>query len=128
MPVGVRLGVEGREGHEQASLIFVGKSLTAEGGQNPIEPAKLGCAVLHGPNVDNFAEAYAALDEARGAAEVTDAKSLARILASLLSDTGKLRKMSRAASEAVERLGGAAAATMAAIEPHIAQVMVNQGV
>jgi len=111
-----------------ASASFLGKSLVGRGGQNPIEPAKLGCAVLHGPNVDNFAEAYAALDEARGAAEVTDAKSLARILASLLSDTGKLRKMSRAASEAVERLGGAAASTMAAIEPHIAQVMVNQGV
>lgn len=110
-----------------ASASFLGKSLAGHGGgQNPIEPAKLGCAVLHGPNVGNFAEAYEALDEARGAAEVTDAKSLARILAALLNDTGKLRKMSRAASEAVERLGGAAAATMTAIEPHIAQVMANQ--
>lgn len=110
-----------------ASASFIGKSLAGRGGgQNPIEAAKLGCAVLHGPNVSNFVEAYEALDEARGAAEVSDAASLARVLAVLFSDTGKLRKMSRAASEAVERLGGAAAATMAAIEPHIAQVMVNQ--
>jgi 3-deoxy-D-manno-octulosonic-acid transferase len=110
-----------------ASASFLGKSLIGRGGgQNPIEAAKLGCAVLHGPHVDNFAEAYRALDEARGAAEITDATALARILAVLFADTGKLRKMSRAASEAVDRLGGAAAATMAAIEPHIAQAMVNQ--
>ena len=110
-----------------ASASFLGKSLISRGGgQNPIEPAKLGCAVLHGPHVGNFADAYRALDEARGAAEISDASALARILAVLFADTGKLRKMSRAASEAVDRLGGAAAATMAAIEPHIAQAMVNQ--
>lgn len=110
-----------------ASASFLGKSLIDRGGgQNPIEAAKLGCAVLHGPHVGNFAEVYRALDEARGAAEIGDANALARVLAVLFADTGKLRKMSRAASEAVERLGGAAAATMAAIEPHIAQAMVNQ--
>ncbi len=110
-----------------ASASFLGKSLVGRGGgQNPIEAAKLGCAVLHGPHVGNFAEAYQILDEARGAAQIGDADTLARVLAVLFADTGKLRKMSRAASEAVERLGGAAAATMAAIEPHIAQVMVNQ--
>jgi 3-deoxy-D-manno-octulosonic-acid transferase len=110
-----------------ASASFLGKSLIGRGGgQNPIEAAKLGCAVLHGPHVGNFLEAYRALDEARGAAEINDAGALARVLAILLSDRGKLRKMSRAATEAVERLGGAAAITMAAIEPHIAQAMINQ--
>ncbi|MGO9133557.1 MAG: 3-deoxy-D-manno-octulosonic acid transferase [Methylovirgula sp.] len=110
-----------------ASASFLGKSLIGRGGgQNPIEAAKLGCAVLHGPHVGNFAEAYRALDEARGAAEITDAGGLSRVLGVLFSDTGKLRKMSRAATEAVDRLGGAAGVTMAAIEPHIAQAMVNQ--
>ena len=51
-----------------APVVFVGRSLVAPGGgQNPIEPAKLGCAVLHGPHVSNFAETYAAL-RCRGAA------------------------------------------------------------
>lgn len=110
-----------------ASASFLGKSLIGRGGgQNPIEPAKLGCAVLHGPLVDNFADAYRALDEARGAAEIGDANALARVLAVLFSDTGKLRKMSRAAKDAVERLGGAASATVSALEPHIAQALVNQ--
>ncbi len=109
-----------------ASASFLGKSLVGRGGgQNPIEAAKLGCGVLHGPHVGNFAEVYRVLDEARGAAQISDGDTLARVLAVLLADTGKLRKMSRAASDARERRGGAAAATMAAIEPHIAQIMVE---
>src|SRR5262249_53706658 len=44
-----------------APIVFVGGSLASHGGQNPIEPIKLGAAVLHGPNVWNFAEIYAAL-------------------------------------------------------------------
>ena len=27
-------------------------------GQNPIEPARLGCKIFHGPNVSNFVEIY----------------------------------------------------------------------
>ena len=50
-----------------AGVVFLGKSLTGEGGQNPIEPAKLGSAILHGPNVGNFADVYEGLDAAGGA-------------------------------------------------------------
>ena len=42
--------------------VFVGKSLSENlimnSGQNPIEPAKLGCKIFHGPNVTNFNEIY----------------------------------------------------------------------
>tara|TARA_B110000438_G_scaffold290122_1_gene325485 strand:+ start:3110 stop:4375 length:1266 start_codon:yes stop_codon:yes gene_type:complete len=45
-----------------AKYAFVGKSLiqslAMDGGQNPIEPARLGCKILHGPNVSNFTEIY----------------------------------------------------------------------
>ena len=34
------------------------KKLENVGGQNPIEPAKLGCKVFHGPYVYNFKEIY----------------------------------------------------------------------
>jgi 3-deoxy-D-manno-octulosonic-acid transferase len=109
-----------------AGIVFLGRSLISPGGgQNPIEAAKLGAAVLHGPHVGNFAEIYRALDEARGAATIADADTLARVIALLLKDPDKLRKMARAAAETVNRLGGASAAIMAAIEPHIAQLMVE---
>ena len=53
-----------------ADVVFMGKSLAGGGGQNPIEPAKLGSAILHGPNVGNFPDVYRTLDEAGGAAAV----------------------------------------------------------
>jgi len=104
----------------------LGKSLTARGGQNPIEAAKLGCAILHGPDVGAFREIYETLDKAHGAASVGNADALARVLAILFSDAAKLRQMGRDAAQTVERLGGAADAIMSALEPHIVQMMVAQ--
>jgi 3-deoxy-D-manno-octulosonic-acid transferase len=109
-----------------AKVAFIGKSLVGSGGQNPIEAAKLGCATLHGPHVENFAEVYKTLDDARGAGCVGDGDTLVRALAILLADTGKVRKMARAASDTMQRLGGATNRIMKAIEPHIAQLMVDQ--
>ena len=41
--------------------MFVGGSLINHGGQNPLEPAKLGCRIVHGPYVANFMEIYSKL-------------------------------------------------------------------
>ena len=41
--------------------MFVGGSLINHGGQNPLEPAKLGCKIVHGPYVANFMEIYSKL-------------------------------------------------------------------
>lgn len=104
-----------------SDAVFVGKSLTPPGGgQNPIEPAKLGCAVLHGPYTGNFAEIYADLDAAGGAVAVDDATELAETLTVLLSDTARLRLVARAAAEVVERRAGATGRVMAALEPFLA--------
>lgn len=105
-----------------APLTFMGGSLVPHGGQNPIEPAKLGCAILHGPHVQNFNDIYADLDEAGGALCIQDAQSLAPAVADLLADTGLMREMARAAGETVERLGGAVERTMRTIEPFITQL------
>jgi len=105
-----------------APIVFVGGSLVRHGGQNPIEPAKLDSAILHGPHVANFASIYAQLNRARGAATVTDAKSLANSLALLLDDPKLVRQMAGAARMTVDRLGGALDRTIAAIEPYLVQV------
>jgi len=113
-----------------AGVVFMGKSLLGEslaggGGQNPIEPAKLGCAVLYGPGVENFADVYAEFAAAKAAARVTDAESLARAAQFLLSEPYRMRKMGRAGAETVERLGGAARGVMTAIEPYFAQMAIE---
>lgn len=100
-------------------IVFMGKSLVPHGGQNPIEPAKLGAAILHGPHVHNFASVYQALDEAGGAREITDSRTLALAFAQIIADPKRLRQMVRAAGTAVERLTGAVDRTMGAIEPYL---------
>src|SRR5262245_58522870 len=69
-----------------APIVFVGGSLASHGGQNPIEPIKLGAAILHGPHVWNFAEIYGALDKSHGAEQVTDVGKLAVRVGSWLKD------------------------------------------
>jgi len=100
-----------------AGVVLAGKSFVGEGGQNPIEPARLGCAILHGPRVANFVDVYALLDAAGGAATVADAEELAATLTALFADPGRLRAMARAAAKAVETEGGAAERIMQAIAP-----------
>jgi 3-deoxy-D-manno-octulosonic-acid transferase len=109
-----------------AGSVFVGKSLAAMGGQNPIEPAKLGSAILHGPHVSNVAEVYREMDAACGAFEVADAKTLERALALLLSDMALLRRMARAAGDTVERLCGASNNILQALEPYLMQMHVER--
>ncbi|QBR70198.1 3-deoxy-D-manno-octulosonic acid transferase [Beijerinckiaceae bacterium] len=99
-----------------AGVIFAGKSLAFGGGRNPVEAAKLGCAVLHGPDVEDFEEIYAALDRVGGGAMISDADSLAAQLALLLSDNTKLRAMARAAAQTAETFGGASGRILRAIE------------
>jgi len=108
-----------------APIVFVGGSLVKHGGQNPIEPAKLDCAILHGPYVSNFAAIYAELNRAHGAATVTDVDSLATSLERLLYDPDLVRQMGEAAHTTVRELGGALERTFAALEPYLVQLRLS---
>jgi len=109
-----------------AQIVFMGGSLVRHGGQNPIEAAKLGAAILHGPHVWNFADIYAALDEARGAEEVADAGKLTVRIGALLTDAALRETVAEAALKTVEILGGALDRTLAAIDPYLMQLRLEQ--
>jgi 3-deoxy-D-manno-octulosonic-acid transferase len=109
-----------------APVVFMGGSLIGHGGQNPIEPIKLGAAILHGPHVWNFSEIYAALDEAQGAYEVTDAGRLAVRIGSLLKDAAERNRLVAAGKATVATLGGALDRTLAALEPYLMQLRIEQ--
>lgn len=68
-----------------APVSFMGGSLSETGGHNPFEPATLGSAILYGPHVFNFTDAYADLASAKAAIAVTDAEDLAAKLETTLS-------------------------------------------
>ena len=109
-----------------APIVFVGGSLASHGGQNPIEPIKLGAAILHGPHVWNFGEIYAALDAAHGADLVADVGKLAVRLGALLKDTGQRDALVAAARETVKTLGGALERTLAALDPYLVDIRMGR--
>jgi 3-deoxy-D-manno-octulosonic-acid transferase len=104
-----------------APVAFLGGSLVPHGGQNPIEPARLACAVLHGPHIHNFTEIFAAIDAAAPASEVADAASLASALGRLLADPATARRQADAAADALKPFSGALTATMTALDPYLRQ-------
>lgn len=93
--------------YEQATVIFVGKSLTAQGGQNPIEPGALSKAMVFGPHMQNFADIVRSFLAQEGAVQVRDAADLEKVLAELLADNARRERMGRNALKVVrENLGG----------------------
>lgn len=109
-----------------APIVFMGGSLASHGGQNPVEPIKLGAAVLHGPNVWNFAELYEALDSARGAELIGDVGKLTVRVGALLTDAKERAAITGAARETVERLGGALERTLTALDPYFMQIRLER--
>jgi 3-deoxy-D-manno-octulosonic-acid transferase len=105
-----------------APVVFMGGSLVRHGGQNPIEAAKLGSAILHGPHVWNFADLYAELDRSEGAAEVADVGKLTARLGAWLTDKTARQAAADAALRTVEALSGARNRTLAALEPYLMQL------
>ena len=66
--------------YDISKCVFLGKSLVKslikDSGQNPIEPARLGCKILHGPYVSNFAETYDYLKKLGSTKEIKDSNEL----------------------------------------------------
>jgi 3-deoxy-D-manno-octulosonic-acid transferase len=92
--------------YEHATVIFVGKSLTAKGGQNPIEPAAVSKPVIFGPNMQNFSDVVRDFLAQDGAVQVQNAAELEKKLAELLADEARRTALGRNAVKVVrENLG-----------------------
>ena len=82
-------------------IVFVGKSLLADGGgQNPLEPARFGCALACGPSMENQADAAAVLTQSGGLAVVADEATLAAWVDTALRDPAARSVAGRAAQSA----------------------------
>jgi 3-deoxy-D-manno-octulosonic-acid transferase len=90
----------------------VGKSLTVEGGQNPIEPAALGKAMVFGPNMQNFKAVAAAFLAEHAAIQVPDAAGLEQAIAELLGDDQRRSEMGARALQVVRQNLGATERTV----------------
>jgi 3-deoxy-D-manno-octulosonic-acid transferase len=76
-----------------AQLVFMGGSLIPHGGQNIIEPARLGKAVLFGPHMHNFTDEAKLLVDNQAAAQVATTKELALEFQRLLADPASAAAM-----------------------------------
>jgi 3-deoxy-D-manno-octulosonic-acid transferase len=110
-----------------APIVFMGGSLVAHGGQNPIEAVKLGAAIVHGPHVFNFTDVYKALDGAGGARIADGQEALIRQFGQLLAESDTRSALVAASARVVEQLGGALERTLSALEPYLLQVRLETG-
>ena len=100
-----------------APVVFVGKSLKGTGGQNPLEPARLDCALIFGPSMANFEQISEDLLSYGAARLVSDQAGLCAALADLLGDRGTSQRMARAGRDYCAGGGEALMKTMAYLEP-----------
>lgn len=96
---------------------FLGGSLVPHGGQNPLEPARLGSPVAFGPHTANFAEATTLLLSAGAATRVADEAGLAAWVEHVISDDEWAAKAGAAGAVAAGRETAALDQTLAALLP-----------
>lgn len=101
-----------------APLVVMGKSfLPPGGGQNPLEPARLGAAVLFGPLMQNFADIALRLVAAGASRQLAGPEALAAEITSLLNDPPGLARMGAAAARLAAEEAGVLDRVMNALAP-----------
>jgi 3-deoxy-D-manno-octulosonic-acid transferase len=105
--------------YQPATVVFVGKSLTAHGGQNPIEPAALGKPVVFGPHMQNFTDVTKLFLAGDGAIQVRDAAELEKTFDRLLSSPERRADLGQNALTIVRANQGAVSRTIDMLVEHL---------
>ena len=66
--------------YELSNITFLGGSLVPHGGQNPLEPARMGSYILHGPNIQNFTEIYNMLSKLNISSKINSIFNMKKIV------------------------------------------------
>jgi len=98
-------------------IVFVGGSLVPKGGQNMVEPAKLGRAVLCGPHTANFMRVTDEMTRAGALGRVADGSELAATVGALMSDAAARRAMIEAGRAYATAQAGVLDDIVAALAP-----------
>ena len=75
---------ETKKFYQVSNIVFMGKSLTGKGGQNPLEPTRHGAAVLSGPHIENFSDIYKLLNKLKITHKVSGINSLTNLVNKLI--------------------------------------------
>jgi 3-deoxy-D-manno-octulosonic-acid transferase len=104
-----------RDWYPFATVVFIGKSLTSTGGQNPVEPVMAGKPVIFGPHMENFEPIVSQWLTADAAVRVADAASLRGEIARLLRDPDRRQTLAARARELASAHEGATERTANAL-------------
>ena len=77
------------------NVTFVGGSIIEHGGQNPLEPARLGNYIINGPNVKNFKEIYLFLNNLKMASSTSNILSMEKIILKKLKEKNKKKNINK---------------------------------
>ena len=76
--------------------VFLGGSIIKHGGQNPLEAARYGCEVIHGPNINNFTEIYKLLQKINLSTKIKNsAQLIKKVDLSLIKKNDSSKKISK---------------------------------
>lgn len=79
----------------QCKNVFLGGSLINHGGQNPLEAARYGCNIMHGPNVSNFHEIYKFLKKIKISKKISNQSQILYFLNKFLTEKTNLEKTNK---------------------------------
>ena len=102
-------------------IVLMGGTLIPHGGQNPIEAARLDCAILHGPHIENFQEMFDALTARQAVAAISDAATLASQVKALFENPPQTEQMADAAAAYADAMSGTRARVMELIAPYLSE-------
>ena len=105
-----------------AAAAFVGGTLVATGGHNPLEPARFGIPTAVGPSMENFREIAGHFDAAGAWARVGDGEALGRIWREWIADSESAAAVGRRALDLIEKNRGALARTVEFLAPILESV------
>ena len=84
-----------------SETVFLGGSLVKHGGQNPLEPARLGCNIIHGPHINNFKEIYHLLNSKKMSYKILSINQMTNVINQLF----KHKKNSKLIIDKIKKLG-----------------------
>ncbi len=110
-------------------LACIGRSFSDDGGggHNPLEAAQLGCAVLHGPNVQNLQQIYDEMDEAGAALPLAHESAMTSALLELLKNPARIKSLQEKGLQFSREKAGVIDTVMNRLEPLLQQAGISAG-
>ena len=107
--------------YDLVPFTFIGRSFSDDGGggHNPLEPALLNCAVLHGPHVQNLQDIFDNMDAAGAAMKIESKNLMIGAIGALLDDEASLSALQMKAREFATHKARVINKVMDALEPHL---------